>query len=167
MVFDLNDTTEVDVVKTYLLHVAAKGQRIGLTSGSFDLVHFHHVHYLTRCRRSCDVLIVGVDSDELVRERKGEGRPLTYDSRRVITVDALKPVTFSFVMNGVENFLLAARISCPDIIFKNDAFWGREGEILGREYAKEIRIIRDVADYTSTTQILKEAARIASQGKPQ
>lgn len=166
MVFDLNDCTEIDVVRTYLQQVASRGQKIGLTSGSFDLFHSYHAHYLARCRRYCDVLVVGVDSDELVRERKGEGRPLTYDLRRVGTVDGFKPVTFAFILNSVEDFGRAAKICTPDFIFKNDAFRDREGEVLGREFAKEIRIIRDVADYTSTTQILKEAARIANLAKP-
>src|SRR3989344_5816915 len=165
MICDLYDQTAIAVIQTYLQCAHGNGKKIGLTSGSFDLIHPYHVLYLTRCRRSCDFLVVGVDSDELVRMRKGEGRPLNYDSRRVVMVDAMKPVAFAFVMNSVEDFALASKLFTPDFIFKNDAFWGHEDEILGKEYAKEIRIIRDVADYTSTTQILEEAARIASNGK--
>lgn len=164
MIFELYDPTAIEVIQTYLHCIRGKGQKVGLTSGSFDLVHFHHVLYLTRCRRSCDVLIVGVDSDELVRERKDEGRPITYDARRAVTVDALKQVTFTCVMNSVEDFGLAAKLFIPDFIFKNDAFRGRETEILGREYAGAIKIVLDVVDHMSTTQIL-EAARIAQKGK--
>ncbi len=166
MLFDLRDATALEVIQTYLACAREKGQKVGLTSGSFDLIHYHHVLYFTRCRRFCDVLIVGVDADELVRERKGEGRPLIYDSRRVAMVEALKPVTFAFVMGSVEDFGLAARIIQPDVIFKNDAFSEREEEILGREYAKEIRIIRDVVDHASTTDILKEAAKIVRKNTP-
>ena len=161
MLFDLRDATAIEVIQTYLHCARGRGQTIGLTSGSFDLIHFHHVLYFTRCRRSCDVLIVGVDSDEFVRATKGEGRPLIYDSRRVVMVEALKPVTFAFIMNGLEDFGLAAKITAPDVIFKNDAFKDREGEIVGREYAKRIKIIRDVVDHSSTTQILREAAKLA------
>jgi cytidyltransferase-like protein len=165
MVFDLNDSTATEVIQTYLQCARAKGQTVGLTSGSFDLIHFHHVLYFIRCRRSCDVLIVGVDSDELVRERKGEGRPLIYDSRRVVMVEALKPVTFAFIMNSVDDFGVAAKITTPDVIFKSDAFRDREEEIIGKEYAKRIKIVRDVVDHASTTQIMEEAAKIATKGK--
>lgn len=161
MLFDLNDPTAIEVVRTYLASVRLTGQTVGLTSGSFDLIHFHHVLYFTRCRRYCDVLIVGVDSDELVRERKGEGRPLIYDSRRVVMVDMQKPVTFAFIMNTLKDFGIAARLTAPSVIFKSDAFLGREREIVGKEYAGEIKIIRDVAEHTSTTDILNEAAKIA------
>ncbi len=162
MLFELNDPKAVEVVQTYLQDAREKGQKIGLTSGSFDLIHFHHALYFIRCRRYCDLLVVGVDSDELVRGRKGEGRPLIYDSRRVVMVDMIKPVTFAFVMNSVEEFGLAARITAPDVIFKSDAFLGREEEIVGKEYAKEVKIIRDVVDHSSTTEILRQAAKIAA-----
>ena len=166
MLFDLNDSTAIEVIQTYLKCAREKGLKVGLTSGSFDLIHFHHFLYFIRCRRSCDVLIVGVDSDELVRERKGEGRPLIYDSRRVVMVDALKPVTFAFIMNSVADFGLAAKITRPDVIFKSDEFLGREDEIHGKEFAKEIKIVRDVVDHSSTTDILQEAAKIAAKRGP-
>lgn len=165
MVFDLNDPTAIEVITTHLQCARAKGQTVGLTSGSFDLIHFHHVLYFTRCRRDCDVLIVGVDSDELVRQRKGEGRPLIYDSRRVVMVDALKPVTFAFIMNSVEDFGIAAKIASPNVIFKNESFQDREDEIVGKQYAGRIKIVRDVVDHNSTTQILQEAARIIAESK--
>jgi D-beta-D-heptose 7-phosphate kinase/D-beta-D-heptose 1-phosphate adenosyltransferase len=165
MLFDQNDPTAIDVLRVYLQHARGQGRKIGLTSGSFDLIHFHHVLYFTRCSRYCDVLIVGVDSDELVRERKGEGRPVIYDSRRVVMVDAIRYVSFAFILNSVNDFGEIAQITAPDVIFKSDAFLGREHEVVGRQHAGQIKIIRDVVDYTSTTQILEEAARIATGKK--
>jgi D-beta-D-heptose 7-phosphate kinase/D-beta-D-heptose 1-phosphate adenosyltransferase len=165
MVFDLNDSIAVEVIQTYLECARAQGKVIGLTSGTFDLLHFHHILYFTRCRRACDVLIVGVDSDRLVRKRKGEGRPLTYDSRRVAMVDAIKPVAFAFVMDDLEDFGRVAQITMPNVILKSDSFEGHEQIVVGRQYAGAIEIIRDVVDHSSTTQILEEAARISSRGK--
>lgn len=163
MLFDLRDSTAIEVIRTYLACARDKGLQVGLTSGSFDLIHFHHFLYLIRCRRFCDILVVGVDSDELVRERKGEGRPLIYDSRRVVMVDALKPVTFAFIMGSVADFGLAAELTKPDLIFKNDSFKGREWEVVGKECAGGIKIVEDVVDHSSTTDILKEAARIVGR----
>ncbi|MDP1689889.1 MAG: adenylyltransferase/cytidyltransferase family protein [bacterium] len=157
MLFDLRDPTAIEVIQTYLHCVRGRKQRVGLTSGSFDLIHYHHFLYFIRCRRFCDVLIVGVDSDELVRERKGESRPIIYDSRRVAMVDAQKPVTFAFIMGSVADFGLAAEVTMPDVIFKNDSFKDREAEVIGKEYAKEIRIIRDVVDHSSTGEIIASA----------
>jgi D-beta-D-heptose 7-phosphate kinase / D-beta-D-heptose 1-phosphate adenosyltransferase len=163
MVFDLNDPSAVEIIQVYLKGSRDRGKIVGLTSGSFDLTHFHHVRYLIQCRRSCDILLVGVDSDELVRARKGEGRPLVYDSRRVVVVDTLKPVTFAFILGSIEDFGRAASIASPDIIFKNDSFAGREVDIVGKEYAREIRIVRDVVDHASTTAMIEEASRIVAR----
>lgn len=157
MIFDLNDTTATRTISTYVTALRIGGGTVGLTSGCFDAIHFHHVLYLTRCRRHCDVLIVGVDSDELVRAIKGDDRPQTYDSRRVVMVDALKPVTFAFIMNSVADFGIVAKLVEPDVIFKNDEFQGKEDTVVGRQHAKNVRIIRDVVDYNSTTQMLEAA----------
>ncbi len=163
MQFDLHDTDAISVIETYLNQARMSGKSVGLATGSYDLLHYHHVLFFTRCRRDCDILFVGIDSDELVRERKGEGRPIIYDSRRVQMVDALKPVAFAFIMHSLADHGTISRIIKPDFIFKNDAFVGREAEIVGREHAGKIKIIRDVVEHTSTTQIISEAARLVAK----
>lgn len=160
MLFDLSDETAVDVVKRYLTHMRNEGRIIGLTSGSFDLIHAQHFFYFIRCRRHCDVLIVGVDSDELVRERKGPTRPLIYDFKRALMVDALKPVTFTFVMQDVPTFGCAAKLFRPDVIFKNNEFAGRTGDIEGKAYAGRVIIITDVMEHASTTDIVENIVKV-------
>ena len=165
MLFELKDAQSVAIVKKHLADARRKGHRIGLTSGSFDIIHFHHAHFFMRCRRLCDHLLVGIDSDELVREHKGETRPLIYDYRRAVMVDGLKTVAFTFIINSVEDFGLAAKVLRPDVIFKSTEFLGREHEIVGREYASEVKIIRDVIDLASTTEILSAIQRNGDQKK--
>lgn len=55
----------------------------GLTSGCFDLCHVGHILYLQRCKLLCDELIVGVDSDELVRKTKGPRRLIISENERL------------------------------------------------------------------------------------
>ena len=54
-----------------------------LTQGTYDMVHVGHGRYLQEAKKRGDVLIVGVDSDEKVRQRKGVGRPIVPEEERV------------------------------------------------------------------------------------
>lgn len=56
---------------------------VGYTSGVFDLFHVGHEHYIASCKDTCDILLVGVDSDERVTRRKGKTRPLQSHHARV------------------------------------------------------------------------------------
>jgi len=159
MLFNINDAADTEVVRIYVERMKQNNKIIGLTSGCFDVIHFHHSLYLMRCRRECDVLIVGVDSDKLVRSTKGEHRPIIYDSRRATMIDNQKQVAFTFIMNSLEDFGRAAQFFRPEIVFKNNKFEGKEDEIAGKEHVKKIVIVKDLIEHKSTTEILEEVAR--------
>jgi len=51
-------------------------KRIVLLTGVFDILHPGHLKFLEESKECGDVLIVGVDTDALVKEFKGERRPI-------------------------------------------------------------------------------------------
>src|SRR5258708_12014470 len=63
--------------------VRTPGFKIVLTSGSFDIIHEGHSMYLEAARQFGDFLIVGLDSDEKIRARKGESRPVVPQMERL------------------------------------------------------------------------------------
>ena len=151
MIFDLKNEVDVD-----LINRAVNGKKVGLTSGSYDLFHHLHLVYLKRCQRYCDILIVGVDSDDLVRSRKGLHRPLVPEHQRVSIVGELACVGAAFILGSVEDFGRAVDVLSPVVIFKNDEF--REEEVLGHNKA-EVVIIPDIVQHSSTSQIIEEILR--------
>jgi cytidyltransferase-related domain len=66
--------------------------KIVLTSGTFDLLHVGHAKYLEVAKSFGDILIVGVDSDEKVRKRKGPDRPVVPEIERVNMLAHLRSV---------------------------------------------------------------------------
>ena len=66
--------------------------KIGFTMGVYDLLHKGHVRFFERAKAICDYLIVGVVSDEAVRNKKGPNRPMMSQKERMYLVKALKPV---------------------------------------------------------------------------
>lgn len=93
------------------------GRRIVVTNGCFDLLHVGHVAYLEAARGEGDLLLVGVNGDQAVRELKGPGRPINHESDRAAVVAALESVDAVHVFPGTRaaDFLRAAR---PDIYVK-------------------------------------------------
>jgi len=155
MIFDLKNERDVQLLKT-----AIAGKRVGLTSGSFDLFHHLHLVYLLRCRRLCEVLIVGVDSNDLVGKRKGSQRPLVPEHQRVMIVSALACVHAAFIMGSVEDFETAVAELGVNVIFKNQAFAGQK--VLGGDKA-EVVIIPDLKQHSSTTDLIEQLLQARSK----
>lgn len=63
----------------------------GYTAGVFDLFHIGHLNVLKGAKERCDYLIVGVSTDEVVKENKNKVPVIPYDQRADI-VGAIKYV---------------------------------------------------------------------------
>lgn len=72
--------------------VRARGGKIVLTNGAFDLLHVGHIRSLEHGRTLGDFLVVAINSDRSVRELKGAGRPIVPERERAEIVAALQCV---------------------------------------------------------------------------
>ncbi|MDZ4875211.1 MAG: Bifunctional protein HldE [Chroococcidiopsis cubana SAG 39.79] len=68
--------------------------KIVFTNGCFDLLHLGHVTYLKQAKQLGDILIVGVNSDESIRQLKGANRPVNCLSDRLAILSALESVDY-------------------------------------------------------------------------
>ena len=71
--------------------VSEKKFKIGYTTGTFDLFHVGHLNLLEKAKENCEILIVGVSTDELVKDYKGELPVIPFEDR-IRIVGALKCV---------------------------------------------------------------------------
>ena len=62
---------------------------IGYTTGVYDMFHIGHLHLLKKAKNSCDYLIVGVSSDDLV-ERYKKKTPIIPFEHRLEIIASLK-----------------------------------------------------------------------------
>lgn len=109
----LSETGLVDHRRT----LRARGLRLVMTNGCFDLLHAGHIQYLTAARRLGDALVVAVNSDDSVRRLKGPGRPLTPLAQRMSILAALKAVDWVVAFEEDTPERLICRIQ-PDILVK-------------------------------------------------
>ena len=152
MIFSLQDTQDM----IFLGEALQDKRGIGITSGTYDLLHYLHFVFLRKCKRQCDVLFVGIDSDRLVQENKGAERPIVPEDQRLQMVNDLSFVDGVFVMDSTVDFLKAVGELHSDFIFKNDKF--KPEEVIGRHLAKVVTI-PDIRIPDSTTAIVEECIR--------
>ena len=91
----------------------ARGRRIVLANGCFDLLHVGHLRYLQGARREGDVLIVAVNSDSSMRSLKGDGRPILPEMARAQLVAGVAAVDYVTIFSepDVVALLTALRTS--------------------------------------------------------
>jgi rfaE bifunctional protein nucleotidyltransferase chain/domain len=93
------------------------GHRLVVTNGCFDLLHAGHVTYLEQAATLGDVLLIGCNGDESVRQLKGPSRPLNSEADRAVVLAALESVgaVAVFPEKRADNFL---RLAKPDVYVK-------------------------------------------------
>lgn len=101
-----------EVIKKY----HSDNKTIVLTQGTFDMLHIGHARYLTEAKKYGDVLFVGVDSDEKVRQRKGPDRPVVPEAERTEMLTYLKSVDHVVLKpNEAEKWQLIKQMH-PDVL---------------------------------------------------
>jgi D-glycero-beta-D-manno-heptose 1-phosphate adenylyltransferase len=95
----------------------ARGKKLAVTNGCFDILHLGHVTYLESARNLGDALLVGVNGDGAARQLKGPGRPVNSEADRAAVLAALASVdgVCIFVEKTAVKFLAVAQ---PDIYVK-------------------------------------------------
>ena len=140
------------------------GRSIAFANGCFDLLHVGHVRYLEAASKEADLLVVGVNDDQIVRELKGAGRPILPSSDRAELIAALRCVDYVVVFPEptVGPLLEALRpeVHCKGTDYTVDTVPERE---IVKSYGGRTAIVGDPKDH-STRDLL---ARIAAAPAPQ
>ncbi len=94
----------------------ANGYKTVLTQGVWDLIHEGHALYMEKSKSYGDILIVGVDSDELTKIRKGPNRPIVPQQERMRMISHLRPVDLIVVREAKHDIGELIRTVKPDVL---------------------------------------------------
>ncbi len=132
----------------------ARGERVVMTNGCFDLLHAGHVQYLEEARKLGDRLIIAVNSDASVRQLKGEQRPINPLDQRMTVLAALASVDWVVSFAEATPEQLYCHI-LPDVLVKGGDY--QVSEVAGGkcviEKGGEVRILT-FKDGCSTSKMI-------------
>ena len=141
-----------ELVEKIAVHQRA-GETIVFTNGCFDLLHMGHTRYLTEARGLGDRLVVGLNSDDSVRQLdKGPDRPIITADQRAEVLAALACVDYVTIFDEPDPLALIQALR-PNILVKGGD-WAPE-RIVGKEFVEaqggSVRNIPLVPDVSTTT----------------
>ena len=96
-VANLNDDVQEIARKEEAADIKPKKYHLGYIAGVFDLFHIGHLNLLRRAKEQCDILLVGVVSDEQARSGKAHAPYVGQQERKEI-VQACKYVDKTFIL---------------------------------------------------------------------
>ena len=99
-----------------------KKYKIGYTQGVFDMFHVGHLNLLNNAKEQCEYLIVGVNSDALVRDYKSKVTVIN-EHERCMIIQNIKAVDEGIIVETLDKLILWNRLHF-DAVFIGDDWKG-------------------------------------------
>ena len=133
------------------------------TNGCFDILHPGHVELFKVAKSLGDRLIVGVDTDLKVKADKGANRPINNLEYRKAMLEAIRYIDIVLPFGSRQELEQSNQLYRPDVLLVGGDW--RNGDVVGREFAKEVRFFNRVGGYSSTNVIDSIANKYINTGK--
>ena len=124
---------------------------IVFVNGCFDVLHRGHFELIQYAASLGDTLIVALDSDRKVSEDKGYLRPIYPLDDRVFQMMSIKGVDVVHTFDTRYELEMLLDSIRPDILMVGSDWKGKE--VVGAEYAKEVRFFDRIGSYSTTKTI--------------
>ncbi|MEK7227539.1 MAG: adenylyltransferase/cytidyltransferase family protein [Patescibacteria group bacterium] len=143
----------ISVIKT----LKDSGYRVVLTQGVYDLFHVGHKRYLENAKNYGDILIIGVDTDELTRSIKGPNRPFDKLDDRLEILSSLRVVDIVTTRGLDEHEYDLIKLIRPDVLVMSQTtttFTEKDKRNLVK-YCGEIKVLPPQASTSTTAKLRK------------
>ena len=138
----------------YVNSIRKTNKKIVFTNGCFDLLHKGHRDLIKQSFSFGDILIVGLNSDESVKQLKGEGRPMQNEIERKTALLNTGYVNEVYIFDDDTPMELINLIK-PDILVKGGDY--TPNEIVGYKEVTssggEIKIVQLTPGFSTTSTI--------------
>ena len=128
-------------------------KKIIWTNGCFDILHPGHIELFKVAKSLGDCLIVGIDSDEKVKFDKGMDRPINPLHFRKFMLESIKYIDLVLPFSSKLELENLIELYSPDILLVGGDW--RNGDVVGKEYAKEVKFFNRIGNYSTSNIITK------------
>lgn len=152
--FDQRFVEDYEKISTTVNALRTLGFKIVLTSGSFDIIHEGHSMYLEAARQFGDFLIVGLDSDEKIRARKGENRPVVPQMERLRMVTHQRGVGLVTLKHTYDSKWALIKAVRPDVLVATEETYTPEAiRELEANYCGRVEVLGRMATVSTSARL--------------
>ena len=143
-----------DITRTIKI-IKDANKKIVFTNGCYDILHYGHLTFLEEAKALGDILVVALNTDESIKENKGDNRPINKLEYRIKQMCAIGCVDFVVVFGEKTPYELLEKIR-PFVLVKGGDY--AIDSVVGKEFAHKTIILK-YNDGFSTTNIIKKIER--------
>jgi len=151
-----NKIKNIDELKIELITQA--DNKIVFTNGCFDILHYGHFNLLLDAKLLGDILIVAINSDQSVKNLKGETRPINNQYVRAFNIACIECVDYVIIFDEDTPYKLLSDLQYHGLLLIDLLVKGGDyvvNDVVGNDLVTSIKIIPFVEGYSTSLLIDK------------
>jgi len=120
-------------------------------NGTFDLLHPGHIALLNYARSLGNYVIVGIDTDDRVREKKGPTRPIYNQEDRGLMLVALSSVDEVRYFDSDESLEALVKDIKPDIMVVGSDW--KDKSVIGSYWSSDLKFFDRIEKYATSKTV--------------
>lgn len=117
-------------------------------NGTFDVLHIGHLSLFQYAKSLGDCVIVAIDSDERVKEKKGPSRPINCLLDRAFMLSNISTIDEVRTFDSDKELEELVEYYKPDIMVVGSDW--KDKPVIGSQHAKELKFFDRIDGYSST-----------------
>ena len=120
-------------------------------NGTFDLLHPGHIALLNHAKSLGDYVVVGIDTDDRVKEKKGSYRPIYNQEDRGLMLIALSSVDEVTYFSSDESLEALVKDVKPAIMVVGSDW--KDKSVIGSYWAAELKFFDRIEKYATSKTV--------------
>lgn len=127
-------------------------KNVVFTNGCFDILHSGHIKCLQFCKNQGDILVVGLNSDDSIKQIKGPERPINNIDERSTMLSLFDFIDYIIIFSKETPYNILKLLKPLKMVKGSDY---KMENIIGSEFANEVLLFNYIENKSSTSTIDK------------